>query len=127
MTKSFNNEGQYGGSDSDEGTGLYEKDASNGLSSQKMKAKIDRTHPRSTVMENGVPVYKKWSIFGTHTGYFSYNKSWRKSDMQEYGIGIVLYFQFLKYLGCVFFLLTLLSLPSMYLFYKANPVNSVFD
>lgn len=42
--------------------------------------------------------------------------------MKEYGVGVVLYFQFLKFLAALFFLLTVLSVPSMYLCFKSNPI-----
>ena len=56
-------------------------------------------------------------IRGTKTGFLSCrNKEARQSDLSEYGVGIVLYFQFLKYLAALFLLLTILSLPSFLCF-----------
>jgi hypothetical protein len=107
--------------DSDESESIYKRDASNGLSWDKVEAEIDKSHPRKWTYDG--MGRSKWTlrpICGTNTGFFSMRKENRESDLQEYGSGIVLYFQFLKYLGCVFFVLSLLSLPSMFFFYSGN-------
>jgi hypothetical protein len=50
----------------------------------------------------------------------------RKNDLAEYGPGIVLYFQILKYLAVVFLLMTILSLPA-YFFYWCGNASSTAD
>jgi type IV secretory pathway VirB6-like protein len=44
----------------------------------------------------------------------------RKTDLNEYGVGLVLYFQFLKYVGIMMLILTLLSVPNMLVFYYST-------
>jgi hypothetical protein len=44
----------------------------------------------------------------------------RKSDFESYGTGIVVYFQFIKYLTFMFGILALLSIPSMVIYFFEN-------
>ena len=44
--------------------------------------------------------------------------------MDNYGVGVVFYFQFLKYMACLYFMMALLSIPSMFIFYKGNTERS---
>ena len=76
-------------------------------------------HPRRIV--NGVP--KPMPIFGTKTG--SHNccsKAARESEFEKFGVGITVYFKFLKYMACIFFLLTILSLPSMVFYFNGTAI-----
>lgn len=57
------------------------------------------------------------NVIGTHTGWAHCQKRMRASELKEYGVGIVLYFQFIKYLGCMLLLCTLISTPNYLLFY----------
>jgi hypothetical protein len=104
---------------------VYKKDASNGLSYEKMFDKINKKHPRMTERTGnlGLLTYKKRPICSTRTGCFSCRGKDRESDLKEYGTGVVMYFQFLKYLIVVYLLMTLLSLPSIYWFFAANPLT----
>ena len=47
------------------------------------------------------------------------------SDMDKYGIGIVLYFRFLKYLMSWYFFFVLFSLPALYFSLKGYPLNKL--
>jgi hypothetical protein len=60
------------------------------------------------------------AICGTKTGGFSIKSDTRKSDLEGYGAGIVLYFQFLKYMAIVFLIMTILAIPTCILFYSGN-------
>ena len=60
------------------------------------------------------------SIWKTKTGRVSRSRASRKSDLEEYGVGIVVYFQFVKYIACVYFIMAVLSLPAMFFFYYGN-------
>jgi len=59
-----------------------------------MHANRDKKHPREVVQneETGEIVYKKWRICGTKTGCYSIFQSQRKSDLEQYGEGVVAYF-----------------------------------
>ena len=47
----------------------------------------------------------------------------RHSDLSNYGVGTVLYFQMLKYLAFMFGMMFFLSIPAMIFFYSAQPVE----
>lgn len=47
-------------------------------------------------------------VYKTTTGKHFFNKSTEKSDIDKFGVGIVLYFRFLKMLLLYFFIFTLL-------------------
>jgi len=51
----------------------------------------------------------------------------RRSDLSNYGSGVVLYFAMMKLLAITFFLMALLSIPSLILFFSANPQGMIFD
>lgn len=59
-------------------------------------------------------------ICGTKTGSLSCLQRDRKSDLSEYGPGIVTYFQSLKYFTWVFLVMTILSIPSMTFYVSGN-------
>jgi hypothetical protein len=59
-------------------------------------------------------------ICGTKTGSLSCAKSHRDSDLKQYGPGVVVYFQTLKYIGWMFFWMTFLSLPAMAFYVSGN-------
>lgn len=70
-------------------------------------------------------MYKIWK---TKTGNFCCFKSFRESDLTQYGPGIVIYFQFLKFLIYIGLFMTLISMPAFILYQsgslitnKANP------
>ena len=44
--------------------------------------------------------------------------------MDNYGVGVVFYFQFLKYMACLYFVMALLSVPAMTIFYHGNTERS---
>ena len=96
-----------------------ENDASNFLNSKKMKAVTDELHPRIKVedKETGEVTYRKMSVCKSNMGWHDCcSRNRRKSDFDEFGIGTVLYFQMLKYLGCMFLLMFLLSIPAICFF-----------
>ena len=80
-------------------------------------------HPREIIcdLENKKTIYKKHGICSTRTGCSHCLKNVRKTDLNEYGVGIVLYFQFLKYVGIIMLILTVLSAPPFFAFKYANP------
>ena len=57
-------------------------------------------------------------ICKSKTGRHScFSREARKSDFEKYGVGIVVYFQFLKYMAFMFFFISLLSVAPMIFFY----------
>ena len=76
-----------------------------------MKKIRDETHARNK--------YKKpYSCYdaccGFTTGWHNGLTTTSESDMDKFGVGMVLYFRFVKYLGCFFFIFTLLSFPALF-------------
>ena len=81
---------------------------------------MDYEHPRIHVVdpETGKETYKSMPCCRTKTGYHGFcSRKRRQSDFDDYGVGSVLYFQFLKYMGCQFLLLSVLGIPAMLFFY----------
>ena len=48
------------------------------------------------------------------TGFHFCGETTRRSDLEKYGVGIVLYFKFVKYLIFFFVIFSILSIPSLY-------------
>ncbi|CDW83214.1 UNKNOWN [Stylonychia lemnae] len=105
---------------------MFNFDAQNGLSSDKMLHNMDRKHPR-LIEKNpltGKLEYKLHPYCKTKTGWHCCTKNSRKSDFSRYGIGIVLYFQFLKHMTIVFCLMALLSIPAYIFFFSGNSADT---
>lgn len=64
--------------------------------------------------------FVKHPIVETKTGWHFCLKQYRESDFTTYGVGITLYFQFLKFLCGFFLLMTALSLPAYIFFFSGN-------
>lgn len=93
----------------------YEKDADNGLSHAKMVSRMNKYHPRIKVDGKKKP----YPVFGTSTGWFipfERCRHWRRSDFYNMGVGVSLYFKFLKYIIFVLFCMSILSLPALIFF-----------
>ena len=71
---------------------VYEIDASNGLSYQRLEHVLDTKHARRDVYTKGKHITEKRPICGTRTGRASCSKETRRSDLGEYGVGVVVYF-----------------------------------
>jgi hypothetical protein len=71
---------------------------------------IKRTHPRNK-REKG---YSCGEACGYTTGWHACCGTSKKSDLDQFGVGVVLYFRFVKYMIGFFFLFSLLQLPALY-------------
>jgi len=82
----------------------------------------NRNHPRKTIIhpENGEIEYRKMSVIFTKVGSYSCFKENRRSDLAQYGPGVVAYFQFLKFLILIFFIMSVLAAPSMTFYFSGN-------
>ena len=102
-------------------TAFYAANASNGLSKDKMLAEVERSHPRKEIVgADGRVQYVKYPICATKTGCHCCLRSCRKSDLAQYGVGISLYFKFLKFLFWTFFWICLLQAPAVLFFFSAT-------
>ncbi len=63
----------------------------------------------------------KHPIIDTKIGWHWFTKAARASDFTSYGVGITLYFQFLKFLAAMFLILTVVSGPAYIFFASGNP------
>lgn len=69
---------------------------------------------------------------GVATGWHKCTGSSKKSDLDRFGVGIVHYFRFIKYMGLFFFLATIMSIPSLFFatqckFYHKNGLTNIFS
>lgn len=98
----------------------WEKDAHDGqLSYSRMVHRVALKHP----MRQEGQERTNYPICATHTGWYCLCKSWRKAEIRELGIGMSIYFKFLKYFMFVFLLMTALSIPSLYIYYHGDQVG----
>ena len=104
--------------DSDEGGNIFEKNAQNELSHDKMCYIRNTRHPRALELDEDSHEQRVvlHSLCFSKLGWSHCNKNMRKTDYGVYGVGVVLYFQFLKYLCVMMFLFTILSVPSYLMF-----------
>jgi len=108
--------------DSDDGGREFRKDASNGLSHERMNYMRHINHPREVDydIQTDKTTFKQHSLCKASVGCSHCSKRRRQTDFKEYGTGIVLYYQLLKYLGIMMFLFTILSIPNYLLFYHGS-------
>ena len=99
-------------------------DTQNGLSLMKLKVFMDKVHPREEYKEGNSTRIRKRPICKTKTGWHCWRPSFRKSDFDVYGMGVVIYFQFVKYMACMFFWMTVMSIPAMAFYWSGNPADS---
>ena len=79
-------------------------------------------HPRLLKydIKSDTSAYTLHPLCGTKTGWSHCRRNRRQSDLNDYGVGLVLYFQFQKYLVVMMCLFTLLSIPTCLLFYHGS-------
>ena len=59
------------------------------------------------------------------TGAFCCMSKFRKSDFTEYGSGVVIYFQLIKFWTIIMFFLTLMSTPAFIFYYSGNILSGM--
>ena len=102
---------------------VWANDADNNLSCAKMLHVVSVRHPRK-VLATGERVTHSWCF--TRTGYHCFCKSWRRSDIRDMGVGISVYFKFLKFMMLLFLWFSFLSIPA-YFFYLSGNQSGVPD
>ena len=78
---------------------------------------VSTRHPRQA-KPDGTKV--EHSCCRTRTGWHSSSKSWRHSDIRDMGVGISVYFKFLKFMMVLSIWFTLLSIPAYVLYVNGN-------
>lgn len=113
---------------------VFAKDASHDLSYEKLAYNLDKIHPRITVKDPKSKLahffnwkfiakkltYSKHPCCGTNTGSGCCTKESRRTELDTYGVGIALYFQFLKSITWMFFIAGIMSIPAYVLYYSGN-------
>lgn len=89
------------------------------LSYSKMMHEVNKLEPRKVLPNNVRAPYGLCMNAGRHSSKYES----RKSEFNDLGVGINLYFKMLKYLQCLFLVMLLISLPSL-TFYCSG---SMFD
>jgi len=90
---------------------VFKVDQKTLLSWEKVQHEVNLAHPRTYHKKR----YSLWPICTTNVGCLCCKRSLHTSDLAQYGTGVVLFFQFLKYMSVVFFFLTVLAIPQMVL------------
>ncbi|TNV86148.1 hypothetical protein FGO68_gene10021 [Halteria grandinella] len=103
-------------------TKVFNQDASHGLSHEELVYNLNKIHPRIIQYDNQTKknIYIEHAVCGTNTGISCCGKTSRQSEFAPYGVGIVLYFQFLKFIALVLFFATLMSIPSYIFYFSGN-------
>jgi len=78
----------------------------------------------SYIILDGTVTYKKHSICGASLGCYCCRKKHRESEFAHYGPGVVIYFQFVKYMMWVSVIMSLLAIPKFVLYYSGNVMSS---
>lgn len=92
----------------------------------KFKEDIESLHPRK-INENGELV--KFPCCSTNTGWFTWSDEGLKCDLDNFGVGIVVYFKILKCLLICFFIICIFNIP-LYIIYvqsSSKPVTNYKD
>lgn len=97
---------------------MFIRDADNELSYDKMCYVRNMKHPRTATLDILTQDKKLvlHSLCFSSFGCSHCAKNMRQNDYSQYGAGLVLYFQFLKYLCIMMFIFTVLSIPSYLMF-----------
>ena len=88
-----------------------------------MISQMELIHPRVDVIDEATQqkIRKKRPVCGTKTGcHDCCNRKRRESELAEYGVGSVLYFQFLKYMACLFIIMIVLAIPAMLFYFQGT-------
>lgn len=83
------------------------------LSYTKMINEINHLEPRAFT---NTGLIQQYPLGKSRTGWHSTDKRWRRSDLEQLGIGVNLYFKMLKYFSLLFLLFFVLSIPSMVIY-----------
>lgn len=68
----------------------------------------------------GKSKFVKHPLIDTKTGWHWFTKASRASEFTTYGVGMTLYFQFLKFLTMMFFILAFVNIPAYIFFASGN-------
>jgi hypothetical protein len=81
---------------------------------------IDEGHPRQQVKEGHAISYKYWPLCSSFGMHWPCDKKKKATMLQEYGVGIVLYFKLMKSMFWLFVVLTILAIPTLTIFGTAS-------
>ena len=91
-----------------------------------MLFEMDLIHPRVKELDEETQTSKMRTLplCKTKTGSPNCcNRKSRESELAQYGVGSVLYFQFLKFMSCMFILMLVLASPAMFFFFYGQKIE----
>jgi hypothetical protein len=94
------------------------------LSNSKMNNEMHLREPRLRAADGHLNEY---GFIETDTGFHSTDRNTRKSEIEDLGEGTNLYFKFLKYFMCIFFVATLLCIPALSLYMYGTHYGEIAD
>lgn len=83
---------------------------------QKLKIEVERKHPRIIEKEET----RVYPICLTNTGIIGCGKESNKSDLHQYGLGIINYFKTLKAFSIIFFIIIIVNIPLYIMYTQSN-------
>jgi hypothetical protein len=95
----------------------FNRDADNHLSLERLKSNYYDNHLNKNK--------SSYPLFSTRTGWHCRSKKWRNSDITELGVGISIYFKFLKFMMCLFAWFTFLSLPAYFFYFNGSESHKI--
>ena len=113
MSVKLNRDSRWDKDSDDADPNVYTVNEDTMLSWDKVTYERNLAHPRTYNLnpDTGNWEYKKWPIIESETGCLSCKSETHKSDFVQYGTGVVLFFQFTKFMTFIFFFLVLMSIP----------------
>ena len=100
----------------------FKRNADNFLSFERLKSNY---YDRHLTMNQ-----KLYPFCSTRTGWHCSCPKFRQSDIRELGVGVSVYFKFLKFMMCLFLWFTFLSLPAYFFYFngtQSDKFNSKFQ
>lgn len=89
------------------------RDADNKLSLERLNENYQANHFLNKEL-------KPYPLCSTRTGWHCSSNKWRESDLRELGVGVTIYFKFLKFMMCLFIWFTFLSIPAYFFYFNGS-------
>ena len=94
------------------------------FSYSKLQEVIEENHPRQINLETNAR--ELYPVCKSHTGRISLYGDRKKSDFEWYGIGLTMFFKFLKFIIFTFSIVCVLALPNFIILLSSNKIENEF-
>lgn len=101
-----------------------ELDENINLSLQKFEEEANLKHPRIIKKNNEIIPY---SVCGTKTGFLGCSRKMHQSDIHSLGFGIITYFQSLKAFILLFFIISIINIPLLFVYTQSHPEKPIIN